>query len=262
MDMRILTIQRYNFQKPAFTAWNRDVYDDKGYLKHRNDTSMFRGDIDWVFFARYLDAKYKNVDKVNVYDFGCSDGSEVYTFVISMLNNAESQSVKKFLPIKAYDIDDIAINKAKKGGLKFTLDEKAMIHWHSKFGLDAFFDKNKDETYKPQKVLSKNIIFKKGDITKDFKKIKSENSVVLARNFLPYLGDVKTKELIQNLGKVMGENSFLVLGNYDKVLSLYEDGDTIDVILSKAGFKPTLVENVFEKRSSKTNNIKFDSVIV
>ena len=266
MNMRILPIQQYNNQRPTFTSWDREVRNANGDLLYRNDTRMFRGDIEWEFLAHFMNAKYKDVDKINVYNFACSDGSEAYTFLISMLYNAPPSNVRKFLPIKAYGGVGkqrvLRIKKAKKGGLELSRDERFAINWDSSFGLRSFFEKDKDNTYKPKAVLTKNIIFKKGDITKEYKKIKSENSVVFARNFLPYLGAAKAKELIQNLGEVMGENSYLILGNYDKCIMLDESDDCLDVILAKAGFKPTMVDNVFEKKSPKTNVMKFDSVIV
>ena len=78
---------------------------------------MFRSDIEWNLFSHFVEKKFENVDKVNVYDFGCSDGSEAYTFLISLLDFCNSGTAKKFVPIKAYDIDKEAIRRAKKEGI-------------------------------------------------------------------------------------------------------------------------------------------------
>lgn len=220
---------------------------------YRNDTLMFRKDMEWDLLTHFVELKYKNVEKVNVYDFGCSDGSEVYTFLISLLNNVESGAAKKFVPIKAYDIDKVAIKKAKYEGLSLSTNEKFAIDWNKDFGYKAFFNKDKKGSYKPNDILSRNIIFKQGDIIKDYKKIKKENSIVFARNFWPYLGDVKSKELARNLGETMGDNSLLIIGDYDLKMSPDEYEDGLDIILSKAGFKKTIIKNVYEKRPAVTN---------
>ncbi len=244
---------------------------------------MFRSDIEWNLFSHFVEKKFENVDKVNVYDFGCSDGSEAYTFLISLLNNTSAANARKFVPIKAYDIDKDAIKRAKKEGVNLSPDEKFAIGWQQKYGFKIFFDEyiltsacstkqkygfktffgeGKDKMYKPKDVLSKNVIFKKGDITKDYKKIKPENSIVFARNFWPYLDYVECKELAKNLGEKMGDNSLLIIGNFD--VAGYEGKycEDFETILSKAGFKKTLVKYVYEKRPAVTNQTKFDSVIV
>ena len=260
--MRILPIQQYNYQKPTFTSWEREVHDKNGNLLYRNNTSMFRSDIEWNLFSHFVEKKFENVDKVNVYDFGCSDGSEAYTFLISLLDFCNSGTAKKFVPIKAYDIDKEAIRRAKKEGICLTMNERYAINWDKRFGVKAFFDKGKDGMYKPNAVLSKNVIFKKGDIKKDYKKIKPENSIVFARNFWPYLDYVECKELVKNLGEKMGDNSLLVIGNFDVAGYEAKYCEDFETILSKAGFKKTLVKYVYEKRPAVTNQTKFDSIIV
>lgn len=244
--MRIQNLQFYTPQVPSFTAWKREVWEDNKILHHRNDTSFYRDDMDWNQFANYLKVKYQNVDKVNVYDYACSDGSEVYTMIISMFNNMPSEQVAKFMPIKALDFDKVAIERAKNKKIDMSPVERLIIKANSKYGVEPFFEFDPvQKIYKPTKLLTENVEFKHSDITKDYKHIKPDNTIVMARNFWPYMANATKFELAKNLYNQLGKNSIVVIGEYDTNPHFYEYG--VDIILAKVGFRPTFVKNVMEK---------------
>ena len=152
------------YAKPAFTSWKRDVLNKDNEIVNRNDTMLYRGDLDWNSFVKFSNKKYRDVDKVNVYDYACSDGSEAYTFLISMFNNIPIKDTKKFLPVLAYDIDNNAIKKAKSGELSISEEEKLRFAINSNYDLETFFDKNRYfNLYFPKTILSKNVEFDKYD---------------------------------------------------------------------------------------------------
>lgn len=246
MCMRIQSVQNY-YAKPAFTSWKRDVLNKDNEIVNRNDTMLYRGDLDWNSFVKFANKKYRDVDKVNVYDYACSDGSEAYTFLISMFNNIPIKDTKKFLPVLAYDIDNNAIKKAKSGELSISEEEKLRFAINSNYDLETFFDKNRYfNLYFPKTILSKNVEFDVADIQKHYKKIKPDNTIVIARNFWPYLPYSARFKLAENLYDKLGENSMVVIGNYDATPHFeYDYG--VGVILAKAGFKKSIIDNVYEK---------------
>ena len=110
--MRILPIQNYNNKsisrnnKPAFQSWEREVFVKSKdvfvkELKHRNDTSFFRDGRFWSSLAYYMMYKYRDADKVGVYNYACSDGSEPYSLLMTLISIWGIENVKKYLPIKA-----------------------------------------------------------------------------------------------------------------------------------------------------------------
>ena len=94
------------------------------------------------------------------------------------------------------------------------------------------------------KDYAKYIDYEVSDILTDYKKVKPSESLVMARNFLPYLGGKdKAYELIINLSKLMHKKSLLVVGDYDfeEILPLERH------IVRHAGFKKSPVYGVFYK---------------
>ena len=86
--MRICEIQQNQYNM-NFNAWYRNVYKDVHSEKpiaviHRNTTSFYRRDMDWPNLAKHLVEKFMYKSKVNTYCYGCSNGSEPYTFIMQM----------------------------------------------------------------------------------------------------------------------------------------------------------------------------------
>ncbi|MBE7710656.1 MAG: hypothetical protein E7Z92_00805 [Cyanobacteria bacterium SIG31] len=254
--MQVHSINKGYNSKPNFKSWSREVttrsfLGDK-IIKHRNDSWFFRDAEFWPIFTEYLVERFKNVPKVNVYSYGCSDGSEPFSFVMRMLS-AHPKESSKFLPVIAKDYDKEAINKVEKREY-YTIKglEKNDIDFCTNKSFNRFFNIidsgpamsfafAKDELYD-------NVQFSVADIRSDYKKIEPNNSVVFVRNFWPYIENWSDRQkLLKKLGDQLGENSFLVIGFFDRKATCW----TIDNQVIEAGFKRTLVDFVFEKDCSK-----------
>lgn len=244
--MIIQTINNHQYTSPNFERWRRDVrIGHSSKLKHRNDTCFFRDSEFWAKLNYYLVKKYINVPKVNVYSYGCSDGSEPFTFVMQMLS-IHKESANKFLPVIAKDYDLIAINKARSKNYYF-LDkyEKQDINYYTNNNFDRFFKLFENNYYYISDEIHNNVEFSVANIFDDYKKIEPENSVVLARNFWPYIERKKERQdLLNNLAKHLGENSILVIGDYD----IFGTGGEIQYQLIKAGFMRTENKYICELR--------------
>jgi len=250
--------------EPSFKLWNRTVYkkDSKTLLNavsHRNDTFFVRHigslkkstDVEsWIKFVEFLEEKYKNVSTINFYNYACSDGSEIYTFLVTLLSRFGKDFQSKFKEIYAIDIDKEAINKAKYGEYSLTQLEYNHIQELTQNKIHNYFDIISDEgsqSYiaKPKNNLKSKVKFIQADAFDDYKRIKPQNSVVFARNFWPYL----EKKMPTLLGKFEGqlkENSTFTIGNFDKNVCPFYNFDIVIEIIKK-GVRQTKIENVFEK---------------
>ena len=259
--MRINSGNNYKIT-PTFSAWNRTVYRPtkaRPLIKevaYRNDTSFFRGDLMWDNFIRFLTDKYQDVSKVNIYNYACSNGSEPFSIIMKLLSTLGEKESEKFFPIIAKDIDTDAIKIAESNSLPIDWYEKASINYHTNNKFDLYFTKDPSENlldedqfyYFPAKSLTERVEFSKRDIFEDYKNINPENSVVLVRNFWPYL-EHNIPKLISKLAEQMGKNSTLVIGGFD--VNACENFYGINLIreLIKKGFISTDESFVFEKRS-------------
>ena len=118
--MKIQSIQNpnINYKKPVFKKWERTVFNEsKSFnfedILHRNNTIFFRNPSFWQNAVKFFEKEYKNVPKVNVYCYGCSDGSEAYTFAMTLLTKI-GKKAKKYFPIQAKDYDPVAIEKIQE----------------------------------------------------------------------------------------------------------------------------------------------------
>lgn len=258
--MRIQPIQSYGNiptrrnNPPMFRSWEREVFSTSKdtllkELKHRNDTSFFRDGRFWSSLAYYMLYKYRSTDKVNVYNYACSDGSESYSFLMTLIANWGIENAEKFLPIKAMDYDSVAIEKAKSGIYKIRDYESDRIFKLTNEKADMFLDRyvvdNKILVI-PKEILRNNVEFKVANILEDYKNIKPENSIVFARNFWPYLKQ-DAVDLVKKLASQMKQNSTLVLGDYD-IAGCKLNGLDLAELLQDYGFKTPLISHlIFEK---------------
>lgn len=252
----IQTISYCNQSKvPSFKSWTREVLhknsDPCGFfklVKHRNDTWLFRECLDWKRFGKFIAEKYKDLPKVNVYNYACSNGSEAYTFLMEMLSSHGYDTAMKFTPIYAKDYDPKAIDYAKSGIIRIEEGEKGSVNSATDNRFALFFKPNEefgDEIYEPRHYLSSNVIFSQADILEDYRTMPRNNTIVLARNFWPYLKYNDRIELAKNLYNHLGDNCTLVIGSFDNKGSL--DATPTRQILESTGFKQTEIENVFVK---------------
>lgn len=253
--MRIQNIQT-QYKTPTFNSWNREVYKSNKNpmiqeIKHRNDTWLFRDGIFWHELVNFLKEKYKDIPKVNTYMYGCSNGTEAYTFLMQLLSQENSETSKKFLPIIAKDYDKVAIKKAKSYKCPLNFNEVCTAEVFTgesffRFFSDYKLEENKNVDFTPLPILKDNVKFEQADILNDYKNIKPENSIVFVRNFWPYL-ETKVFTLAQNLGNHLSKNSFLVIGKYD-IDALPWRGVHIGNVLSHYGFRQTDLSLVYEKK--------------
>lgn len=206
---------------------------------------MFRPDLNWDSFVKLLQEKYANTEQVNVINHACSNGAEPFSLVIKLLSKL-GEKAQKFFPIKAKDIDAENIRRAKNGYIGIHNDDMYNINTQMQGKVGEFLNyvpsraMNDDLGVQPIKQVRENVEFKRSDIFNDVDTIPSSNTVLLCRNFWPYLDTTKQELLADKLAQKLDKTSLLAVGDFDFQCD-------IDNLLTKRGFVPTYVENVYTK---------------
>ncbi len=243
--------------KPSFTAWNRYVYkgDDVLTLSHRNDTAFARANKGvknfWENLVDFLAKKYDNKDNIDVVFYGCSDGSESATFVMTVLSRLPKAIGEKFLSnIKAVDFDKTAIHKAKSN--IYEINKHEIVRLRNLLGdkvYDYFINFPKMDVEKAEvklaDVVTSKINYMHGDVLDEVKNLNGGSNVVFARAFWSYLEE-KVPTLANRMRDNIGDNSTLILHNFDRASCSWQ-GINIDKLLNKSGFNNSDIDLVFEK---------------
>lgn len=193
-----------------------------------NTTYFFRDDINWERFGDFLIKRYKDVKKVHVYDYACSEGAETFSIAMILIKKLGYNAAKKFFPIMASDRDKQILVAPKRGIIRPSRKDLASINRN--IGSMSYEFMNVDSAFSPDSslhddvcqgqvslMLRKCVQFRWKNLLKDIDKIEKENSVVLCRNVWPYLSEDDKKCLAEKLCKQLGDNSVLIVGDFDRI---------------------------------------------
>ncbi len=266
MRIQNISTNNSNYHHPSFTEINRQVWTKSYKVKHRNTSYLLRPSLEECknFYA-YLSKAFRNIDKVNVYNYGCSIGYEAYSFIMGMFYSGKKKNPEKFMPIIAKDYDKKIIEYAKENILPLNSYEIYKLKQLYCFdidkikdviNIDVYTDRETKNRYafelstnpcmyvKPTDKLTDNVNFSVADIRKDYKNIEPKNSVVMACNFWPYMRPKDRNELAENLYHHLGKNSFVKIDDFDN--DALFNKSTANLLL-EVGFKTTPIENLFRR---------------
>lgn len=193
-----------------------------------NTTYFFRDGIIWDKFGDFLINKYKNADNVHIYNYACSEGAEPFSLAMLLIKKLGKEKAQKFFPIIASDIDDGILKNPALGIIKPSGGDLLKINMTLEKDYSDFYELNegfqvnkelRDRVYtgKVKPILRDAVVFTQRNILNDTHNIQRDNSVVLCRNFWPYLSsDEEREKLAIGLAERLGDNSMCVIGDFDK----------------------------------------------
>lgn len=201
--------QKYNntYSSPSFGSTARIGLFSADYI-YGTQSSMFRADLDWMKFAKYLGSHFKDSEKVNVICQACSDGSEPYTLALALIHTLGDKAAKKFFPICAGDIDSLNISRfAERELINLTKEDIEKLKVYD-IDFNKYFsssieqirlreDALNDEvqTFKVNPNLRQFVNFKREYLESDASGlVDNSNTVFLCRNVLPYIGAYDAKK--------------------------------------------------------------------
>lgn len=239
------------------TMDNFDTFDLKlDKLLYSNYTQFFRQstlagvevDLNWKEFRKTIKEQFSKTPNVNVYDFACSDGSETYSLIMTLMDEFGKES-EKFFPIQAFDIDKEMIETATSGfvpcnksdyrRIKNNLSLDTMENFEI-IDMSLFSDIRYRHIFRANDELKSKVRFKQSDVADEIKNVKPDNSLVLCRNFWPYLGRGKTTKVLSSLLQKLQSNSLVVIGEFDRTV------DYVLPIFEQYGYQE-IATNVFKK---------------
>ncbi len=204
-------------------------------LLYENTTLFFRYDLNraykkemtvkykysdsWDGFRKTIVEHFKNAPKVNTYDFASSDGSEAYSLILSLIDELGEEASNKYFPIQAFDIDSSVVQTAKKGEIPCQIDDfrrfRENLYNLSQTEYFTFSQDEKGSLFVAKDNLKEKVHFQQADILSEIDKIEPSNSLVLCRNFWPYLDKDYREEAFEKLCKRLDETSLIVIGYFD-----------------------------------------------
>ena len=272
--MKILPINSTDTRKPVFKsctrAYNPIILKSADCFEKdivRTSTNILREDLEWNVLMKFIKQHFANKEKVNVYSLAASDGSEAYSFVVSVLDWLPQELHNKFLPVFASDIDKEVINSAKSGRINLYSAEIYRAERYYGINTNKYFTEPKASvflngdyiseseyvsSYKVADIVRNSVKFKQSDILTELNNIKDDgNSIVMCRNVFPYLNKEYTEKIINTAKHNLKEGSLFIIGDFD--LTVGTDGK-----LAKNGFFQPLFNGsfissdiIFERGSSK-----------
>ncbi len=204
---------------PCKDSCEDDTQKTHASIINSNATWFFRSKpYDWLELCKFLNSKYKNSEPVNIYQFGCSDGSETYTIIMSLLEALHKDS-EKYFPIQAYDIDPDIIEKARSKQVCCNLSDISSIDNNTQQGFSKYFStiaKVTPTSYiaSANDILKDKAVFKVKSFLEGLDDIKTKNNIIFCRNFWPYMKDEEAKECFIKMRNLEGNNLF-IFGDFD-----------------------------------------------
>jgi chemotaxis methyl-accepting protein methylase len=245
--------------KTTFTSNYRDVTDKlTKKLLYKNNSWFFRSDLEWKSLATELERKYKNVDKVNVHCFACSEGTEPFSLAMMLMEEMGPKKAQKFFPIIASDIDAEILVEPKKGILNVSEDDLVNIKANIGDNYKKYINISENYTFSPKlsykvcsgtvtPLLRDAVVFKNYDIKSRITDVPKRNTVLLCRNFWSYLdkpyqkNNYAQKKLLENINTKFGSNnnSMIIIGDFDRNCFIEEE------LVEKGSFYNTYISEVF-----------------
>ena len=214
-----------NYNNISFGSVMRTVYNNNNTenIKYRNNTSMFRIDLDWNLV---IDKIVEGEMPRKIYCYACSDGSEPYSIAIGLISKLGWNKAQKYFPIIAKDVDEKMINLAKTGKINLSEIDTDKIKTYQEEADVKFFESispkyNEDEFGFIGKIsdkLRECVQFDVGDICDDARDFDYNNTVIFFRNAMPYLPKEKRDMLLATFARNLNDKTAIVIGEYDKTV--------------------------------------------
>ncbi len=227
--MKINTIKNVNILYPplAFRSTNRHYTTPSGDEIGTNSW-LFRDDVDWKRLVKYEKNHFSNKNRINIVQFASSDGSEAYTQIISLLENLSPQEASKFLPIKAYDIDEEVIKAAQSGLINTCFFDRINLQVNSENYKKYFTETSETldiagdsslqqpKTLRAKNTLKNKVQFERADMYNILQELKdNSNTVLMCRNILGYFEEDKVEKFVKIVSNKLEKGSLFIIGEHD-----------------------------------------------
>ncbi|MBD3345217.1 MAG: PAS domain S-box protein [Chitinivibrionales bacterium] len=181
-------------------------------------TSFFRDPDAWqelkAHVVRSLILEKKD-EPIRVWTPACSTGEESYSIAIMLHDELDRAGKEKYFQIFASDINDGALEKARKGVYPGCFEGDIPLEYWPKY----FTSSEDRQTMEVNTEIREKIVFARHDVLEDppF----SKQDLIICRNLLIYLDPRGQERCIDIFNYALGENRYLFLGKAEGVSGKY-----------------------------------------
>lgn len=170
-----------------------------------HSTKWFRHIDHFNFLKNHIEKLLKETNKklINVLCLGCSSGEEVYSISL-MLNHMFQNYPGTYYSVKGHDIDELCINKAKKGTYDLWSFKQIPKDYHNYLTV-----RTKD--FELSKEIMKNCHFEKKNIQREFIP-DTIYDVIFCRYILIYFDDKNVKNILSKVYDSLSARGVLFVG--------------------------------------------------
>src|SRR5215472_5115835 len=209
------------------------------------DTTAFEA-LKTVVYPELLKQRQNSTAPIRIWVPGCSSGEETYSHAITLMEYLAEQRVDAAVQIFGTDLSDTAIQRARTGMYKETIETDI-----SPLRLRRFFQRV-DSGYQISKTIRDLCIFSTQNVFNDppFSRI----DLISCRNVMIYLSQSLQKKVIPVFHYALNHNGFLMIGNTEGLVGpgseLFEIAERKQKIYRKKSV-PTPVTLGFSIRMSE-----------
>ncbi|ORX24161.1 chemotaxis protein CheR [Thermoanaerobacterium sp. PSU-2] len=174
-----------------------------------NVTEFFRNLEQWMILKNEILPKIikKNM---KIWSAACSTGEEAYSLAMLLSDFIDLREIN----IIATDIDDVVLEKAKKGIYNNKSIEKIPEEYMK------YFTKLDENNFVISEELRKNIVFKKHNLLLD--KYPDSVDLIVCRNVLIYFNDKAKEEIYKKFYSSLSSNGILFVGSTEQIIFPYK----------------------------------------
>jgi len=159
-------------------------------------------------------------DDIRIWSPGCATGEEVYSIAMLLAEELGASFSRYRIQIYGTDINDKAIQVARKGVYNQALLAQLPINLR-----DKYFTRHQSE-YSVCKLLRERVIFSRQDLIKDPPFIRLD--LISCRNLLIYLNQALQEKVLSIFHYSLRNNGILFLGNAESLWSLNDAFTELD----------------------------------
>lgn len=186
---------------------NPKLYDEFINYLTINVSEFYRNPLQWEMLEKeIMPAILKNNKRPKIWSAACSTGEEPYSLVMMMSRFMDLGSIK----ILATDIDDGAVNKAKRG----IYVPKSLVNLPKDF-IGNYFEKN-GENYKISDKIKNCVEYKRHNLLSD--KYPENCDLIVCRNVMIYFTEEAKSEMYHKFREALTGYGVLFVGSTEQII--------------------------------------------
>jgi len=187
-----------------------------------NTTEPFRTPNIWKNIIPLLEDKYRDIDEINIWHAGCSNGLEVYSMLILLYEMRLFDKVKVF----GTDLNEDMLEIARSGKYRLhDFDEywgnfNEVMGQFEGFDISNYLDKNTRRGFvKIKSFLIEKPNFLKQNLINDGNIFSTHFDIIMCRNVLIYFNHELQNKTFKFFYENLNDNGLLVIGKHESILS-------------------------------------------